>query len=85
MIVASVMKSVDYTMTEAHFDIRLAGDDDDMGNDGGGGTGNDTGVITRTKPKVKKPSLYRVLLLNDDFTPMEFVVEVLARFIQMNM
>ena len=39
----------------------------------------------RVKPKVKKPSLYRVLLLNDDFTPMEFVVEVLARFFQMNL
>ena len=46
--------------------------------------GNDTDVLTRTKPKVKKPSLYRVLLLNDDFTPMEFVIEVLARFFQMN-
>lgn len=44
-----------------------------------------TGVITKTKPKVKKPSLYRVLLLNDDFTPMEFVVEVLARFFQMDL
>lgn len=42
----------------------------------------DTGVITRTKTKVKKPSLYRVLLLNDDYTPMEFVVHVLERFFQ---
>jgi ATP-dependent Clp protease adaptor protein ClpS len=39
-----------------------------------------TGVVTRTKVKTKKPSLYRVLLLNDDFTPMEFVVHVLERF-----
>ena len=46
--------------------------------------GNDVDVLTRSKPKVKKPSLYRVLLLNDDFTPMEFVIEVLARFFQMN-
>ncbi len=45
---------------------------------------NETDVLTRTKPKVKKPNLYRVLLLNDDFTPMEFVVEVLARFFSMN-
>jgi ATP-dependent Clp protease adaptor protein ClpS len=37
----------------------------------------DTGTITRTKPKTQKPSLYRVLLLNDDYTPMEFVVLVL--------
>ncbi len=39
-----------------------------------------TAVITRTKTKTKKPSLYRVLLLNDDYTPMEFVIHVLERF-----
>ncbi|QNL18918.1 ATP-dependent Clp protease adapter ClpS [Hyphobacterium sp. CCMP332] len=38
-----------------------------------------TGVATRTRPKTKKPSLYRVVMLNDDFTPMEFVIEVLMR------
>ncbi|MGD9738123.1 MAG: ATP-dependent Clp protease adapter ClpS [Bauldia sp.] len=38
------------------------------------------GVTTKTKPKIKRPSLYRVLLLNDDYTPMEFVVHVLERF-----
>lgn len=39
-----------------------------------------TGVVTKTAPETKKPSLYRVLLLNDDYTPMEFVVMVLQRF-----
>jgi ATP-dependent Clp protease adaptor protein ClpS len=39
-----------------------------------------TDVVTRTRPKTKKPSLYKVLLLNDDYTPMEFVVYVLERF-----
>ncbi len=49
-----------------------------------GGSDNDRGtaVITRTKPRTKKPSLYRVLLLNDDYTPMEFVIHVLERFFQ---
>ena len=42
-------------------------------------TEGQTGVITRTAPKTKKPSLYKVLLLNDDYTPMEFVVHVLER------
>jgi len=42
--------------------------------------GPGTGLATKTKPKVKKPDLYRVLLLNDDFTPMEFVIHVLERF-----
>jgi len=39
-----------------------------------------TGIVTKTRPKTKKPSLYKVLLLNDDYTPMEFVVHVLERF-----
>lgn len=48
----------------------------------GGGSDRGTSVLTRTKPKTKKPSLYRVLLLNDDYTPMEFVIHVLERFFQ---
>lgn len=39
-----------------------------------------TGLVTKPRPKTKRPSLYKVLLLNDDFTPMEFVVHVLERF-----
>jgi ATP-dependent Clp protease adaptor protein ClpS len=39
-----------------------------------------TGIATKTRPKTKKPSLYKVLLLNDDYTPMEFVVYVLEQF-----
>jgi ATP-dependent Clp protease adaptor protein ClpS len=45
-----------------------------------GGTGTGTGTVVKTRPKTKKPSMYRVLLLNDDYTPMEFVVHVLERF-----
>ena len=40
----------------------------------------DNGVLLETRQKTKKPSLYRVLMLNDDYTPMEFVVLVLQRF-----
>ena len=46
----------------------------------GGGEGSGTAVIAKTKPQVKRPPLYRVLLLNDDYTPMEFVIHVLERF-----
>jgi ATP-dependent Clp protease adaptor protein ClpS len=46
------------------------------GDSGGPGTA----VISKTRTQVKKPSFYRVLLLNDDYTPMEFVVHVLERF-----
>ena len=41
---------------------------------------NDALVLTKSKLKTKKPSMYKVLLLNDDFTPMEFVVLILERF-----
>lgn len=46
--------------------------------DGDEGTG--TGLATRTRQETKKPSMYKVLMLNDDYTPMEFVVHVLQRF-----
>src|ERR1700712_3062721 len=44
--------------------------------------GPTTSVITKVKPKTKRPNLYRVLILNDDYTPMEFVVHVLEKFFQ---
>ena len=43
-----------------------------------------TDLLTKTRPKTKRPPLYKVLLLNDDFTPMEFVVHVLERFFGLN-
>jgi ATP-dependent Clp protease adaptor protein ClpS len=43
-------------------------------------SGPSTSVITKVKPKTKRPNLYRVLILNDDYTPMEFVVHVLEKF-----
>ena len=48
--------------------------------DEGNGTGAGTAVVPKTKVKTKKPAMYRVLLLNDDYTPMEFVIHVLERF-----
>jgi ATP-dependent Clp protease adaptor protein ClpS len=50
---------------------------------GGGDSGDrgiGTGIVTKPRAKTKKPSLYKVLILNDDYTPMEFVVHVLERF-----
>jgi ATP-dependent Clp protease adaptor protein ClpS len=46
----------------------------------GQGEGPGTALLTKTRTRTKRPNLYRVLLLNDDYTPMEFVVHVLERF-----
>lgn len=43
------------------------------------GKDGQTGVVTETRTKTKRPSMYRVLLLNDDYTPMEFVVAILQQ------
>lgn len=51
---------------------------------GNGGDGTNTGVVVKARPKTRKPAMYKVLMLNDDYTPMEFVVHVLERFFQKN-
>lgn len=56
----------DCTMTN----ITMMSEDDDT----------DVGLATKTKPKTQKPKMYKVMLLNDDYTPMEFVVHVLERY-----
>ena len=60
---------------------------DDNGEDGHDGTGGGTGagIATKTRAKTKQPTPYRVLMLNDDYTPMEFVVLCLQRFFRMDM
>lgn len=45
--------------------------------DDGGDDGMERGVATKTREKTKKPSMYRVILMNDDYTPMEFVISIL--------
>jgi len=47
--------------------------------------GTAVGVATRTRTRTKQPSLYKVLMLNDDYTPMEFVVLCLQRFFRMGL
>lgn len=57
---------------------------DDPTGPGNTGNDNDTGLVTQTRVKTKKPSLYRVVIMNDDYTPMEFVVFVLERIFNKN-
>lgn len=59
--------------------------DDDADKTGDDGSDNELGIATKTRTKPKKPSQYKVLLLNDDYTPMEFVVMVLKRFFSMDL
>lgn len=60
-----------------------AGDDHDSDRNAGGD--EQVGIATKTRAKPKKPSQFKVLMLNDDYTPMEFVVLVLKRFFHMDM
>ena len=61
-------------------DITMAASDD-----GAEGDGTGTGLATKTLARTKQPTPYRVLMLNDDYTPMEFVVLCLQRFFRMDM
>ncbi|MCJ2184119.1 ATP-dependent Clp protease adapter ClpS [Novosphingobium sp. 1949] len=64
------------------------GDDPGNGDTGNGDGGHDdgqVGIATKTRAKPKKPSQFKVLMLNDDYTPMEFVVMVLKRFFHMDL
>jgi len=60
----------------------VMGDDPDKGSDDDDNT--NLGIATKTRAKTQKPSPYKVLILNDDYTPMEFVVLVLKRFFNMD-
>ena len=71
------------TPSALHWAVTAA-DTDGNGNEPGDGDAQ-TGVATKTRTKPKKPSQYKVLLLNDDYTPMEFVVMVLKRFFRMDL
>jgi ATP-dependent Clp protease adaptor protein ClpS len=63
----------------ARLEPHMAGRPDE---EGPGGPG--LGIATRTRTRTKKPTPYKVLMLNDDYTPMEFVVDVLQRFFRMD-
>jgi len=58
-----------------HWPLHMSDNEDDDG---------EAEVVVKTRPKTQRPPLYKVLLLNDDYTPMEFVVHVLERFFGMN-
>jgi len=67
------------------FTAAIVASDEDTGTGGGADTDGEVGIATKTRTKPKKPSQYKVLMLNDDYTPMEFVVMVLKRFFSMDL
>ena len=67
-----------YSQIQANHD---QDDDRDFGHDDGAGIS----IAPVTQPRTKTPSMYRVLLLNDDFTPMDFVIRILQKFFAKNM
>ena len=78
---AAILPTVERSRLGVRRGLRMVphmGDDERKRKGDPGGPG--TAVITKTKPQTKRPNLYRVLLLNDDYTPMEFVIHVLERF-----
>jgi len=64
-----------HCQSNGNFDNSDNGDDNGDVEHTGGGL-----ALEEARPKVKKPPLYKVVLLNDDYTPMDFVVQVLKRF-----
>lgn len=87
-LILSNHRGVDYTYAMTRDDMStdplaptLSGSRDGEQQDDGGEGGL---AIAPAKPKLKRPPLYRVILLNDDYTPMEFVVQVLEQFFGLN-
>jgi ATP-dependent Clp protease adaptor protein ClpS len=74
----AIFTAMDMSMTKP--ETRAMSDDRPGGN--GGDDGN-LGVATKTRTRTKSPSPYKVLMLNDDYTPMEFVVHVLQSIFKM--
>jgi ATP-dependent Clp protease adaptor protein ClpS len=71
----------DAPQSQYHAEAEIAIGPAEMSDNGRRGEeGPGTGVIVKPKAKTKKPSMYKVLMLNDDYTPMEFVVHTLERF-----
>ncbi len=72
----------DRSSQDKSWKIKAAGDDNTGGDEA---QDNEGGLATATaKPELKRPSMYKVILLNDDYTPMEFVVHILEKFFAMN-
>ncbi len=84
MLKLMLINETPYMNDDPDFNDQGPGDMDDGGIDGDGQEAEETGLMLKTRPKTKKPAMYKVLLLNDDYTPMEFVVHVVEKFFAKN-
>jgi ATP-dependent Clp protease adaptor protein ClpS len=73
--IAAMFETMKITMDNSEDPSRF-----DDGDFDGGAPDQQSGVLVKPRPKTKKPSMYKVLLLNDDYTPMELVVHILEKF-----
>lgn len=65
-------------------DFTITCSDSERDDAGGDSPGSGTHTLVKPKPKLEEPRFYKVILLNDDFTPMDFVVHILSKFFQKN-
>ncbi len=82
---ATLTYSKEHIMSTHDFDYRdpfVLSDEDTGGDTPADNNEEETGLLLKTRPKTKKPDMYKVALLNDDYTPMEFVIHILERFFQ---
>ncbi len=73
---------MDKSKPNGNISAQMKNDDDDKKNNDGGDF--EDGIALKTRTRTKKPSMYKVLMLNDDYTPMEFVIHVLEQFFSKN-
>ena len=79
--IQAIMRAEPFDQPDLSVPLRCAEGDDTRGPGGD----DQVGIATKTRAKPKKPSQFKVLMLNDDYTPMEFVVMVLKRFFHMDL
>lgn len=78
------LQSIDIRADDENPDFPDFGDQDPGRHDHDTEHEKQTGLLLKPRPKTKKPAMYKVLLLNDDYTPMEFVVHILEKFFNKN-
>ena len=78
------MKGQFYSVRLMQCELAIYANGGEPGEPGDGGSGEVQAVVEKVRPRLKRPPMYQVVMINDDFTPMEFVVEILEMFFGMH-